>query len=57
MTKVAIVDVTASGLVTVSTFRAASRYNIKKLQAGGLYRVAVPDSPLIAGTTTDTVQM
>jgi hypothetical protein len=43
--------------VTVSTFRAASKYTINKPRAGGLYRVVVPDSALIAGTTTGTVQM
>ena len=42
---------------TVSTFRATSKYMINKPQAGGLYRVVVPDSALIIGTVTDTVQM
>jgi hypothetical protein len=45
------------GWTTTTTFRATSKYTINKAQAGGLYRVVVPNTALLVGATSNTVQM
>jgi type VII secretion-associated serine protease mycosin len=41
---------------TVTTYRATSRYTVKKPVAGATYRIVVPDSPLVIGTVSNAVQ-
>jgi serine protease len=39
------------------TFKASSKSTLTKVPVGYLYQVVVPDSPLVAGSTSNTVQM
>jgi serine protease len=40
---------------TVATYRATSRYTVQKPVAGYAYRIVVPDTALITGTTSNTL--
>jgi len=42
---------------TIRTFKASSRSTLTKVPAGYLYRVIVPDVPLVVGSTSNAAQM
>lgn len=46
----------AGAWTTVSTYRATTRYTVRKPVAGAEYRIVVPDTALMAGTVSNSVQ-